>query len=110
IGQGPDVGRREVVLQTGEVRALIESAAGHLVRQVLPSGRFIYGYFPCFDRQIASYNTLRHASTTYAMAEAWGLTRDAALRDAMERALSYLTEGLIERRHLPDGRQAAFVV
>lgn len=111
IGQGPDVGRRRLApLQAGDVRALIESAAGHLTRQVRPDGRFIYGYFPCFDREIGAYNALRHASTTYAMAEAWGLTRDPALLDAIEASLAHMIDQLIERRRLPNGREAAFVV
>lgn len=111
IGQGPDVGRRRLApLQAGDVRALIESAADHLTRQVRPDGRFVYGYFPCFDREIGAYNALRHASTTYAMAEAWGLTRDPALLDAIEASLAHMIDQLIERRRLPNGREAAFVV
>ncbi len=111
VKQGPDVGRRQLgPLRPEDVLTLVTSAADHLTRQAQKNGRFIYGHFPCFDREIGTYNSLRHASTTYAMAEAWGVTRDPALLEAIESALNHLIDQLIIRRRLPNGREAAFVV
>lgn len=111
VGEGPGVGRREQPpLRAPDVRALVASGADHLARQVQADGRFVYGHFPCFGREIGTYNALRHASTTYAMAEAWGLLGGEALRAATERALHHLVHTLIVRRTLPDGRAAAFLV
>src|SRR5690606_12447457 len=65
---GRSAGRREVERLTPEaVLELIETASQYLARQVKADGNFVYGTHPCFDREIATYNTLRHASTTYAM-------------------------------------------
>lgn len=110
-GVGRDAGRRHVEqLGADNVLLLIRSASEYLSRQVKEDGRFIYGYHPCFDRQIDAYNALRHASTTYSMIEAWEVTRDEALKAAIERSLAYLCGILIRHCRLPDGTKAAFLV
>jgi UDP-N-acetylmuramoyl-tripeptide--D-alanyl-D-alanine ligase len=93
-----------------QVRQLIDSASDYLAEQVKPTGEFHYGWFPCFDRAIPTYNTLRHASTTYAMLEAWELTRSATQKAAIDRSLGILTQRLIRQVPLPDGTQAALLV
>lgn len=68
---GLDGGRRVVTsLDRDTISKLVADGSNFLARQVRSNGRFVYGYHPCFDRQIATYNTLRHTSTTYAMIEA----------------------------------------
>ena len=54
------------------VRGMVEDASRYLAAQVKPTGEFHYGWFPCFDRAIPTYNTLRHASSTYAHARGLG--------------------------------------
>jgi len=88
----------------------VRRGAGYLARQVQPGGRYHYGWFPCFDRAIPTYNALRHASSTYALLEAWELTGDPAHRAAAESALDCLCTRLIREAALPDGRAAAFLV
>ncbi|MDX3927489.1 MAG: Mur ligase family protein [Shinella sp.] len=110
-GVGPDAGRRHVgQLSSDDVLALVRSSSGFLARQVKKDGAFIYGYHPCFDRQIEAYNTLRHASTTYAMIEAFEVTQDTRLKAAIARSIAYLTKTLIRTVQLPDGTEAAFLV
>ncbi|WP_245610689.1 glutamate ligase domain-containing protein [Xenophilus azovorans] len=110
-GPGLDAGRRQMpALTARSTLALVAGGSGHLARQVQPSGQFVYGLFPCFDRRIPGYNTLRHASSLYAMLEAWELTRDAALMQAIERSLAFMCGQLIRERVLPDGTHAAFLV
>ena len=102
--------RTLAALEPGMVKASIISAASYLSTQVQDSGQFVYGYFPCFDRAIKNYNTLRHASTTYSMIEAWALTGDEALKSAIDRSLAYLTQELIKSYALPDGSVAAYLL
>lgn len=108
---GAETGWRHVAALTPDtIRSTIETASDYLGRQVQTSGQFIYGYFPCFDRPINTYNTLRHASSTYSMIEAWALTEDETLKAAIDRALGYLTQVLIKPYTLPDGSAAAFLL
>ncbi|WP_172839860.1 CapA family protein, partial [Variovorax paradoxus] len=93
-----------------QIRTLIEDASTYLAAQVKPTGEFDYGWFPCFDRLIPTYNTLRHASSTYAMLEAWELTRDDMLKASIDRSIGFLTGTLIRPAVLPDGTRAAYLL
>lgn len=114
-GKGRDSGRRDVeALTPALVRQLIQNGSDFLARQVQSSGRFVYGIHPCFDRRVPAYNALRHASSTYAMLEAWEVTGSTPLRAAIERSLQYLCNNLIQTRSVPcgngAGETAAFLV
>lgn len=103
--------RRQIeTLDQRSVYALIDSSASFLARQVKPTGQFIYGHFPCFGREIPTYNSLRHASSVYSMLEGWELTKDETLLDAIRRALAYLTNTLIRRYPQPDGTVVSYNV
>jgi UDP-N-acetylmuramoyl-tripeptide--D-alanyl-D-alanine ligase len=110
-GTGLNSGRRIIEhLQPADVRALVASGSRYLAGQVQQGGRFHYGWHPCFDRAIGTYNNLRHASSVYAMLEAWEVTRDNDLKTAIDAALHYLVNELIMRVELPSGVRAAFLV
>lgn len=92
------------------VHGVVDTATAYLSQQVKASGEYHYGWFPCFDRPISTYNTLRHASSTYALLEGWEVTGKAEHKAAIDRALACLTQTLIRRVSLPDGTAAAFLV
>jgi UDP-N-acetylmuramyl pentapeptide synthase len=111
VGTGLDAGRRQMpALNPQSVLDLVRSGSAYLSRQVQGDGLFVYGYFPCFDRRIPTYDAMRHASSIFAMLEAWELTRDEALRSAIDRSLEHLTNWLIRDYKLADGRDVAFLV
>ncbi len=110
-GTGLDAGRRQLpALNPQSVMDLARSGSAYLARQVQSDGLFVYGYFPCFDRRIPTYDAMRHANALHAMLEAWELTRDETLRFAIDRALDHLTGALIRDYTLADGRAVAFLV
>lgn len=70
-------GHREIPNLNSEVTAnIISKTTNYLSNQVLENGRFEYGYFPCFGRTINFYNTLRHASSIYALIEGYEFCRN----------------------------------
>lgn len=108
---GSDASRRRIDRMTeDDVLGLIRNSSNYLAGEVQEDGRFIYGYHPCFDRRIEAYNALRHASSTYAMIEAWEVTRDEQLKAAIDRSLGYVSRELVREAKLPDGSEAAFLV
>ncbi|MCW9710837.1 UDP-N-acetylmuramoyl-tripeptide--D-alanyl-D-alanine ligase [Avibacterium sp. 21-586] len=98
-------GHRKVTnFELPQVEQLIQLSTHYLSEQVKENGMYEYGYFPCFDRIIPTYNTLRHASSTYAMLEGYqsyyqqALSRDqnidekcfADVKVQIDKALDYL--------------------
>ncbi len=108
---GRSAGRRKIVeLKPDTLLSLIHSGSGYLASQVQGSGRFHYGWHPCFDRSINTYNSLRHASTLYAMLEAWEITGDATLMASVELSMGYLLAHLVKKVRLENNEAAAFVI
>ena len=108
---GRNAGRRIIdALSIPLLNSLIAAGSDFLADQVGADGRFVYGLHPCFDRTIDSHNTLRHASATYAMIEAYEVTRSQSLRNAIERSLTRMRDDYIVHTDMPDGCPAAFLV
>lgn len=109
--QGLETGRRSLLARDPDVLfGLIDRGSRYLASQVRVDGRFHYGWHPCFDRAIPAYNSLRHASSVYAMLEALEVTGNPDLGDAVDRALTCLVTDLIRHETLPGGTRAAFLV
>lgn len=109
--EGAAAGRRQLHRLDAKLStALVSNGSEFLARQVKADGYFVYGLFPCFNREVAGYNTLRHASSIYAMIEAWEVTQSASLKQAIDRALLTLTTQLIRPIELPNKTVAAALV
>ncbi|MCC5853751.1 MAG: UDP-N-acetylmuramoyl-tripeptide--D-alanyl-D-alanine ligase [Alkalimonas sp.] len=76
---------------------------------VQPEGRYHYGYFPCFDRAIGTYNTLRHASSTYALLEAYEFNPSATVLTAIELALQAMTQNMLTFQTTDTGERRAYL-
>ena len=68
----------------------INAAGNYLKNAVKPSGEFEYLYYPQTHHWSKEYNQLRHAGTTFAMAQIYQINKDPDLLAAIKRALQYL--------------------
>ena len=108
---GLGLGRRRIEhLTRTNLDDMIATASDYLARQVDDQGLFTYGWHPCFDRVIPSYNYLRHAGTIYTMIEAWELTREPTLKAAVDRALRYLVKNRVPVLQDAAGNEFAMLV
>lgn len=104
-------GRRDIEeIDENLLRSVIARSSAYLADQVDSTGKYRYGYFPCFNKEIPGYNILRHASTTYAMIEAFEVTRDEQLGQAIKLALNYLAVEGIESLVDENGVARSFMI
>ncbi|MEJ7542858.1 poly(glycerol-phosphate) alpha-glucosyltransferase [Staphylococcus intermedius] len=83
-------GIRKLKTLTKEIDKLIETSTQYLQNEIQADGKFTYGYFPHFDRQINHYNVLRHSSSTYALTEGlFYLNQDTSI---IKKTLNYIIE------------------
>lgn len=68
---------------------LIKRSTHYLSQQISEEGKYFYGRWPCFDKRIDTYNTLRHFSSTYALLEGWEFTREENHLIQAKRALDW---------------------
>lgn len=81
-------GLRKIDDFSREIDKLIRSSVNYLENMMIESGRYHYGYFPHFDKEIGTYNILRHSSSTYALIE--GLTYLNKSLDKVEKSIDYI--------------------
>ena len=108
-----DTGHREISnIDSDAFLRLARSGANYLASQLQKSGRFIYGHWPCFDKNVPKYNTLRHFSSTFAMLDVYSTYRmgEMKLGTAIKKALKYGVDHFIKYRTLADGSEAAYLV
>lgn len=110
-GEQVSNGRREIKSFDKELfLTIVRESSDWLIKQVDDTGKFCYGYFPCFDKVIPGYNIMRHAGTIYSMIELYEITRDSAMEQAIKLSLAYLLNQEIETFKGADGINRAFVI
>lgn len=72
------------------VYQVIIDGADYLARRQSQSGRFMYDFDPIRNHPLGGYNALRHAGTTFALFQVYGLTGESRFLEAGDRALNYL--------------------
>lgn len=95
--EGLDTGRRiDETLDKEEVADLIHSASLYLAGLVQEDGKFIYGYYPTYDKELQDYNILRHSGTIWSLLSQYKMTGDSELLPKIEATIRYLVEEAVE--------------
>lgn len=100
--KGYSKGLRKVEDLKTEINQMIESSTHYLKKMLNDNGKFNYGYFPHFNKEIGFYNILRHSSSTYALIE--GLNYLGEDLYSTEKAIDYIIDN-----HLYENHEKAFV-
>ncbi len=89
--EGADRGRRQVpALDADSAKEIIYNASSYLMTQVQEDGRFIYGLRPQFDKEIDSYNILRHTGTIWSLICRYRIFPDDALKEKIDSTIAYM--------------------
>lgn len=84
---------REVDNINEEIDNLLWRSTHFLKNMMHTNGRYDYGYFPHFDKNIGFYNILRHASSTYALIESLNYLQEDI--SPTEKALNYIIDNYL---------------
>ncbi|WVT90784.1 hypothetical protein U8517_10945 [Enterococcus durans] len=87
---------REVTYDNLEetTRLVIEQGSMYLKKQLTKSGQFIYGYYPCYNQLLKGYNSVRHFSSLYALAEAAEYSYDPNMLQNIKNGLLWVIDNL----------------
>lgn len=106
--EGQQNGVRVVTENNKEhIEKIIKKNANFLHGEILETGRFKYGYFPAFDREIKSYNTVRHCTAVYALLETLEVDYNEnylpKIKNAIDYALDVFYKELNNAAYMIDG-------
>lgn len=91
--EGADRGRRQVpALDADYAKEIIYNASSYLMNQVNADGTFIYGLRPQFDKEIDSYNILRHTGTIWSLICRYRIFPDDALKEKIDSTIAYMLD------------------
>lgn len=91
------------------VIARVQGAINYLMEHLNDQGKFRNIIFPAFNKSVPAYNIVHHASTVFAMVQAYEILQSNSLKAAIKRALDYIVnEALIEET--VKGQECAFVI
>lgn len=89
--EGADTGRRQLSgIDADYAKNIIDTASSFLVDQVKDDGTFVYGIRPQYDKEIDSYNILRHSGTIWSLICRYRMFPDEALKEKIERTIDYM--------------------
>ncbi|SPL72527.1 poly alpha-glucosyltransferase [Acinetobacter stercoris] len=71
------------------IKTLIKKNAHFLHNEIQSDGRFIYGYFPAYNREIKSYNTVRHCTAIYALLETLEVDYKVEYLEKIKKSIQY---------------------
>ncbi|MCU4347264.1 poly alpha-glucosyltransferase [Acinetobacter lactucae] len=94
---------------------LIEKNAAFLHSQIQENGKFIYGYFSAYDRDIRNYNTVRHCTSLYALLETFEVQSKPEYWPKIHAAIQYALTNFYKEKDsetsfMIDGKEGEFEI
>lgn len=95
--EGLDYGRRSYEVDKNTLKDVMLSSSYWLADEVEENGKFIYGYYPTYDKKFTAYNNLRHATSILPFIWSYELTEDDAFKILSEKTLNYMLNEIKEK-------------
>lgn len=94
---------------------LIEQNSEFLHDQIQENGKFIYGYFSAYDRDIRNYNTVRHCTSVYALLETFEVQNKPEYWPKIHAAIHYALTNFYKEKDsetafMIDGKEGEFEI
>ncbi|MBJ9720949.1 poly alpha-glucosyltransferase [Acinetobacter calcoaceticus] len=94
---------------------LIEQNSAFLHDQIQENGKFIYGYFSAYDRDIRNYNTVRHCTSVYALLETFEVQSKPEYWPKIHAAIHYALSNFYKEKdsssaYMIDGKAGEFEI
>lgn len=94
---------------------LIEQNSAFLHDQIQENGKFIYGYFSAYDRDIRNYNTVRHCTSVYALLETFEVQNKPEYWPKIHAAIHYALTNFYKEKDsetafMIDGKEGEFEI
>lgn len=94
---------------------LIEQNSAFLHEQIQENGKFIYGYFSAYDRDIRNYNTVRHCTSVYALVETFEVQNKPEYWPKIHTAIHYALTNFYKEKDsetafMIDGKEGEFEI
>jgi hypothetical protein len=77
------------------IMPLIDQSGEYLRKTVKSNGAFVYGYFPCFDKEITTYNAIRHCLAVISLMKVYALSKNEKYKDAIQKSYKYFIENCV---------------
>ncbi|ENW12950.1 hypothetical protein [Acinetobacter pittii] len=96
-------------------QSLIEKKSAFLHDQIQENGKFIYGYFSAYDRDIRNYNTVRHCTSVYALLETFEVQSKPEYWPKIHAAIQYSLTNFYKEKDsetafMIDGKEGEFEI
>ncbi|MEC6000483.1 poly alpha-glucosyltransferase [Acinetobacter pittii] len=96
-------------------QSLIEKNSVFLHDQIQENGKFIYGYFSAYDRDIRNYNTVRHCTSVYALLETFEVQSKPEYWPKIHIAIQYALTNFYKEKDsetsfMIDGKEGEFEI
>lgn len=89
-------GRRKIEnLDKLSVENILINSGQFLMDNLKEEGKFVYGYFPTFDKEIENYNILRHTGTIWSLVIQYKITGDNNIIPKVDSAIKYLVDNSV---------------
>ena len=94
---GLDYGRRQYPVDREALKDVVLSASYWLQGEIKNDGRFVYGYYPTYDKAFTAYNVLRHTTGILPLIWSYEITKDEGLKDSADVTMTYLLDQVVEK-------------